>query len=94
MEFAAKNFLESSNEESEDYENLDIESLSALVEKKRNQLAVLSRHQAEKEEMTNLISRWKQAGLDAIERLREFVQPPKTDEEIVDSFNISRELFL
>lgn len=86
--------MEFANEESEDYENLDIESLSALVERKRNQLAVLSRHQAEKEEMTDLISRWKQAGLDAIERLREFVQPPITDEEIIDSFNIPREMFL
>lgn len=98
LEFAAHKHLESDKPEDVDVptniEDLDVESLTLLVEEKRNKLEVLKRHQAEKQELTNLIERWKEAGLAALNQLRNFSQEPKTDEQILDSFKIPHDAFL
>lgn len=94
LEFAAKKCLEPTDDEIKNYEELDTESLKTLVEEKRKQLEVLDRHKVEKEELTNLTERWKQAGVDGIERLRTIIRPPRSDGEILDSFKIPREMFL
>jgi len=82
------------DDDTQNYDDLDLESLKTLVENKRSQLAVLERHQTEKEELTNLAERWKEAGLVGIKRFREIIQPPRTIEEILDSFKIPHEVFL
>lgn len=98
MEFAAKHLEpEPSKEDTiqdDNLENLDIEALKKYIEEKKNHLKTLEKHQAQKEELTNLTEQWKQAGLDAMDHLRKFVEPPKTNEEILDSFKIPHTIFL
>jgi hypothetical protein len=72
--------------------NLSVEQLTVLVEEKRKKLEFLQKHEAEKKNLIEVTEKWKQAGLDAMERLREW--KPATDEEILDSFKIPHEFFL
>jgi hypothetical protein len=95
LEFAAlKNQESSDDEEVQNINKLDIESLKSLVEKKREQLAVLVRHQAEKTELIEVTEKWKEAGIEAMNSLRKYVDPPKSDEEILASFKIPHNIFL
>lgn len=95
--FAARKHYESSEEETEtaDYESLDLESLKALVDKKKLKLEQLEKHQREKENLTKLVEQWKQAGLDGLEKLREIHNEPQASiGKILDSFNIPQEMYL
>lgn len=95
LEFAAdKHLKDNSDSEEEAYEKLSLETMKTLIAEKKEKRMILERYQAEKEELINLTERWKKAGLDGIERLRNFVDPSKTDEEILDNFNIPHEVFL
>lgn len=95
LEFAAQKHLEvSDDEEDQEIEIMDIDSLKAFVDKKQEELAILERHQAEKEELIEVIEKWKQAGLDTMEELRKHVDPSKTDAEVLDSFKIPHKFFL
>lgn len=44
--------------------------------------------------MKDMTERWKQAGLDGLERLRAYAKPETTIEEMLDSFKIPHEMFL
>lgn len=100
LEFAAEKYLNEKceNEPEKDlmttFENLDIDEMKELIEEKKRNLEILQRYQAEKEELIKFTVLWKQAGLDAIERLRQFTNDSNTDEEILDNFNIPHEVFL
>ena len=76
----------------QDVESLDIGSLQALVKNKREELVALTKHQAERKDLIEITEKWKLAGLDGMERLRNW--RPATDEEILDSFKIPHEIFL
>jgi hypothetical protein len=101
LQFAARKQLETDSEDDDEplkqkanYENLDIETLKALVEEKKAKLEVLERYKVEKVELINLTAKWKQAGLDGLDRLNNFVTSPTTYEEMLDSFKIPHETFL
>lgn len=98
MEFAAKHLEpEPSKEDTvqdDNLESLDIEALKKHIEEKKSRLRSLEKHQSQKEELINLTEQWKQAGLDAMDQLRKFVEPPKTNEEILDNFKIPHTIFL
>lgn len=83
-----------SHEDDENIHHLDLKSLKSLVEEKRAKLEVLRRHQTEKENLVDLTDKWKDAGLDGLDKLRECLQPARTSEEILDGFKIPHEMFL
>lgn len=76
------------------YDNTEYLDILEIVENKRIKLEALQRHQIEQNNLLKEILKWKKAGLDGLDKLRESLSPPRTNEEIINSFNIPQEIFL
>lgn len=95
LKFAATKQLENDPlEDTEKLEELDLEALKEVVAEKRETLRLQEKHLEEKEELTNLTERWKEAGLLAIDELKKTTQKSLTTEQVLDSFKISHNIFL
>lgn len=58
-----------------------------------NTLGAAKKHQKKKEELENLISRWKNGGLNALTELQMKSEPKKSIQFILNCLNITTELF-
>lgn len=92
LEFAAHKQLKDEEDRKEvNYEKLSHDELILLIEKRKEELNVLKRHEKEKEELTGLIEKWKEVGNDALEELENHFKMGR--ESLMTKLNLVQNLF-
>lgn len=90
LEFAAKKHLEEDKNE-KNFEELSCDELKIMIDKRKEQLKVLQRHELERQELTGYIEKWKSVGNDALEDLSNHLKISR--EEIMIKLNLVEDLF-
>lgn len=93
LDFAAYKHLKDKEvaEEEVSYEDLSSDELKLMIDERKKQLGILQRHEAEKQELTELTEKWKAVGNDAVDELVAKMQSSR--EEIMRKLNLAQDLF-
>lgn len=93
LDFAAHKHLKDKEvaEEEVSYEDLSSDELKLMIDERKKQLGILQRHEAEKQELTELTEKWKAVGNDAVDELVAKMQSSR--EEIMRKLNLAQDLF-